>query len=280
MKVIINADDLGYSSLINKAIEDAIKSHKISSSTIMANGTAFDDAIEIAKRYNYISFGVHLNIIEFCPLTNTELFRRYKLTDDKGYFIEGAALCLSEYPEELKNAIKEEWREQINKVLKAGVKISHLDSHQHTHTVSALQDVLIDLMREFGVSKVRRQGYTSIAKMIRERKFRRPVYDKSKAVIPPKRSLIYRLINHLILLPLSHFRWIHIMKTVAIMPDDIMCYQNFVQDISVQKHRLKNKSVELECHPGLKPNQEETNMLMDDELRKYVNYNLINYCQL
>lgn len=280
MKVIINADDFGYNSVINHSIEVAIKSQKISSSTIMANAPAFDEAVTIAKQYSHISYGVHLNIIEFKPLTDAELFHHYKLTDDNGCFIEGAALGLPEYPEELKDAIKREWRTQINKVKQSGINISHFDSHQHTHAINALQDVMIDLMKEFGVHRLRRQGYSSIARMLRERNYSHPRYDKSNAVPPPKRSLPYRILNHILLLPLSHRKWVNGMKDIAVMTDELMSYQTFVQDIKFQRSRLKYKTIELECHPGLMPNMEETNMLMRDELRNKVNYELINYWQL
>jgi predicted glycoside hydrolase/deacetylase ChbG (UPF0249 family) len=72
MKVIINADDLGLSIATNKAIECAIVKNMISSCTIIANGMAFDDAIRISKQFTNISYGVHLNIIEFCPMTNSQ----------------------------------------------------------------------------------------------------------------------------------------------------------------------------------------------------------------
>ena len=209
-----------------------------------------------------------------------EIFHRYKLTDERGCFIEGAALCLSEYPDELKCAIKEEWREQINKVIKAGIKISHFDSHQHTHVISELQDVLIDLMREFGVIKVRRKRFASILKMLRDRKYKRPVFDKTKAIVPPKRSKLFKLWNHFFLIPWDLYKWEKRIKSVASITDDLMTYQNFVQDISYQKKRLRNKTIELECHPGSLPNAEETNLLMGNELRKYVSFELINYWQL
>ena len=108
MRVIINADDFGYSKQVNEAIENAIIAEKISSTTIMANAPFFEEAVAIAHKYDGISYGVHLNLVEFEPLTNREIFTHYNLLDSDGKLIEGEVLCLKEYPDELKQAIKEE----------------------------------------------------------------------------------------------------------------------------------------------------------------------------
>ena len=108
MKVIINADDLGLSFKVNKAIETAIVEKRISSCTILANGLAFEDAVRISKQYPHISFGVHLNMIEFRPLTSAKIFEKYHLIDNQGDFIEEAVFVVKEYTTELKIAIYEE----------------------------------------------------------------------------------------------------------------------------------------------------------------------------
>lgn len=281
MRIIINADDFGYSPQVNEAIEKAIIAKKISSTTIMANAPYFIEAVEIAHKHNYVSYGVHLNIIEFEPLTNKDIFAKYGLLDDKGCFIEGAALCLPEYPAELKLAIKQEWSAQIQKVLDAGIEISHVDSHQHTHCINALQGILIEVMSTFGFKKCRRKGYSSIPRMMRSRKYKGPKYDKSSAVKPTKRSILFKVFNHIVLLPLNQHKWVSKIKSVAKITDDIVSYQWFAQDLKAKPSFYRNKTVEVECHPGLPSNLEETNLLMQDEIRKVISdYTLISYCQL
>jgi predicted glycoside hydrolase/deacetylase ChbG (UPF0249 family) len=70
-------------------------------------------------------------------LSNDEfsVFNKYFLTDYQGNFIEGAVFVIKEYPEELKNAIYDEWMSQINKIKNTGITITHIDSHQHTHGI-------------------------------------------------------------------------------------------------------------------------------------------------
>ena len=114
-KLIINADDLGMSQEQNEQIRQCIELGVITSSTLMANGPFFNEGVKIAKRYPQISVGVHLNIIEFTPLTNEGIFRKHGMLDADGNFIEGAAFVVP-MDEELKQAVFEEWDAQISKV--------------------------------------------------------------------------------------------------------------------------------------------------------------------
>jgi predicted glycoside hydrolase/deacetylase ChbG (UPF0249 family) len=78
MKIIINADDLGYSERENNAIFSYLDENKITSSTIIANGPGFDRAVPgilLRNKERNISFGAHLNLTEFCPIINADIFQ-------------------------------------------------------------------------------------------------------------------------------------------------------------------------------------------------------------
>ena len=70
MKIIINADDFGANNYTNKKILQCIESENISSTSWMANGDGFDDALSIFndKKILFdsknISNGVHLNLVD------------------------------------------------------------------------------------------------------------------------------------------------------------------------------------------------------------------------
>ena len=281
MRVIINADDFGYSPQVNEAIEKAIISKKISSTTIMANAPYFVEAVSIAKKYDCISYGVHLNLIEFQSLSNNGVLEKYQLIDQNGNFIKGAIRRIKEFPRELTVAIKEEWTAQINTVIKAGIRVSHIDSHQHTHNIPALQDILLEIMDEFGIKKCRRRCYLSLFKMLRSRKYVTPKYSTLVSKTSEKHKFFNKFVNHIIYLPLHQKKWISRAKKNICLPDEILSYQWFVQDIKNFSYLYSDKTIELECHPGLMPNLEETNLLMQDEIRKYMpDYILITYCDL
>lgn len=281
MRIIINADDFGYNPRVNKAIEKAIIEKKISSTTIMANAPYFEDAVSIAKNYDYISYGVHLNLIEFKSLTNSKVLEKYQLIDSEGVFIKGAIRCVNDFPRELTDAIKEEWTAQINAVIAAGISISHVDSHQHTHNIPALQGIFLEILNEFKINKCRKRSYSSIFKIVRSRKYETPKYSSSVSNLSVKHKFYCKLVNHLIISPWQQKKWIIRTKKNIYIPDDILSYQWFVQDIKKYPFLYLDKTIELECHPGLTPNIEETNLLMQDEIRKYIpDYILITYYDL
>ncbi len=83
MKLIVNADDCGYSKAVNEAICRFIEAGKITSTTVMANMDDFDGAVRLFNQYREkISFGIHLNLTEGHPL----LYSQELL--DKGYYKE------------------------------------------------------------------------------------------------------------------------------------------------------------------------------------------------
>lgn len=281
MRVIINADDFGYSHDVNTAIEEAIIAGKISSSTIMANGPAFNDAVQIAKKYGHISFGVHLNIIEFAPLSDKRVFEKYGLLDSMGNFKQGSIFSITTFQDELKKAIKQEWGSQIRKLIEAGVTISHIDSHQHTHSISALQQVLLELMDEYGIQKCRRRMYVGFFRLLRIRGYSQPVYENTSITKPVRKKVVTKLFNHLFVLPYRQKQWLRKMNNHAIVTDELMIYQLFAQDLSRFANCYKSKVVEVECHPGLLSNADETQMVMHDAIRQYVpTYRLISYSDL
>lgn len=155
--IIINADDFGISSIVNKEIERCMKEGLISSSSVMANGIAFEEVALIITKYPNISCGVHLTLDEFDSLTKSAILYKYGITDNNGTFIKGS-IWKKHYPKELKDAIYDEWKAQILKILNSGIDISHIDGHHHCHTILELLEVLKNLCNEFKIFKVR-QAY-------------------------------------------------------------------------------------------------------------------------
>ena len=62
-KLIVNADDFGFTRGVNAGIARAFKSGVLTSATIMANGDAFEDAIEIARANPDLGIGCHLAVV-------------------------------------------------------------------------------------------------------------------------------------------------------------------------------------------------------------------------
>jgi predicted glycoside hydrolase/deacetylase ChbG (UPF0249 family) len=151
MKVIINADDLGACASINQAIFELMVHRRITSATCMATGPACDSALRGARLFPDCSLGVHLDITAFPSLTGApELEAVRKLANQALPQVRRMAMTRP-----LKAAIYAEWSAQIKKLLSAGVRVSHIDSHHHTHTIPGLLFVLKTVLSENGIPSAR-----------------------------------------------------------------------------------------------------------------------------
>jgi len=155
MKIIINADDLGYSMDANQAIFSMMTQRRVTSSTLMANGPAFQDAVQHIPDFPDFSFGIHLTLTEFTALTTPQVFYDTKLIDERGVFAGDLHLRQLRPTPALLKAIWIEWEQQVAKLLDHGVSISHFDSHEHTHTIPWLFWNLKKLQKRFNIRKVR-----------------------------------------------------------------------------------------------------------------------------
>lgn len=150
LRIIINADDFGISSVVNATIHACLKEGLISSATIMANGCAWEEACARTADHPNSSFGVHLNATQFAPLTGSSGLERYLLEDGSfgGQFRRGARLRDTQ-------RVAEEWSAQVQRIIDAGVRVSHLDSHHHAHTAPGALFALKEVQRRFGIKRVR-----------------------------------------------------------------------------------------------------------------------------
>lgn len=146
MKVINNADDYGYSNAINYGIIDSYKEGALTSTTIMAGMPGFDHAVMLAKQNPGLGIGVHLTLTCGKPLLNSHK----TLVDETGNFKK-----LSFYKDETtvidQQEVYDEWKSQIEKVLAAGIKPTHLDSHHHSHTLKNNTQTIIQLAKEYNL---------------------------------------------------------------------------------------------------------------------------------
>lgn len=262
-KLIINADDLGISEYVNSQIEKCINLGVITSSTLMANAPAFEDGVRIAKQYPNISIGVHLNIVEFAPLTNLELFKKHGVVGKDGNFVEGAFNVLP-IDDELKRAVYEEWDAQIEKIEAAGIIPTHCDSHQHSHTIPDLQESLCRVLDKHSIKHVRRKMVPTIRLILRAKKNPTVVFDKSKAMKAPKRGVIYRRL-YIFIAKIISYKWNLQMSKRYGMTDYFYNFRNYINDRDYINLGGKDSIIELMCHPGHSAYQKETETLLNGD---------------
>lgn len=156
MRIIINADDFGLNASVNQSIIELISCRKITSTTLIANAPSVEQGVQEIPRNCECSFGVHLNLTEFEPLTPTEERENLSIClDGNGHFRGEEHLRSIALSSKVRQAIYNEFRLQVEKILSLGIDISHLDSHHHIHTIPDLFFVIKRLQKHFGIRKVR-----------------------------------------------------------------------------------------------------------------------------
>jgi predicted glycoside hydrolase/deacetylase ChbG (UPF0249 family) len=152
VKVILNADDLGQNEKTNAVIFELISRGRVTSASLLANGSAFEDAALRVRDFPRVSFGVHLNLTEGFPLT-THPGLAAILNPDGTFRRERFRRLYVD--ESLRGAVLAEWTAQVEKAVRSGVPVSHFDGHHHTHTATGLFLTLKALQRRFGIRRVR-----------------------------------------------------------------------------------------------------------------------------
>lgn len=142
----------------NKAILEACNYGLLKSTSLAANGEAFDDAVNnVIPSCPDLGVGVHLNIIEGKSLS-TDLDR---LTDSNGIFNQSfGQLLINSYNTKNKSfleQVEKEFRAQIEKVQSNKVEITHLDSHVHVHAIPPIFKIVAKLAKEYGIKQIRTQ---------------------------------------------------------------------------------------------------------------------------
>jgi hopanoid biosynthesis associated protein HpnK len=152
-RLIINADDFGLTSGVNLAIAKSGWCGAITSTTIMANGPAFSEAVSLAKTTPQLKTGCHIVLIDGKAVASS----LPSLTDRRGQFrtslMDFAGAAVSK-----RLAAKEVQREaeaQIRKIQSAGVALTHVDSHKHTHIFPQVLRPVLRAARACGIRAVR-----------------------------------------------------------------------------------------------------------------------------
>ncbi|NBM48237.1 ChbG/HpnK family deacetylase [Proteus sp. G2666] len=149
-KIIINADDFGISQNVNKAIVTCFEHEIINSTTILANMYSTNEAIKLAKDLN-LSVGIHLNLVEGCSLTSKIKNFSQVYNKENSAFEFNISRSSLKLNNSLLEAIKIELDSQICYLLDNGIDPTHLDSHQHTHTIFPIFNIVKSLGKKYNL---------------------------------------------------------------------------------------------------------------------------------
>jgi chitin disaccharide deacetylase len=142
-RLVVNADDFGFTPDVNAGIVEAHRRGILTATTLMANGGAFEDAVHLARETPSLDIGCHLVLIG-----------GKSLATGRAYPTSVPRLVSALASREIRPY--EELKAQVQRILDAGIRPTHLDTHKHTHLAPPVLDAVARLSQEFGILWVRR----------------------------------------------------------------------------------------------------------------------------
>jgi predicted glycoside hydrolase/deacetylase ChbG (UPF0249 family) len=155
-RLILNADDFGLTPGINRAIGELNSAGVLTSATLMASGPAFDDAVAVAKAHPSLGIGCHIVLTDGDPVSPPASIPTLIGADGKSFrpsltqFLR--ALFLGRIDAE---DVSREARAQIQKLQSAGIRITHIDTHKHTHLFPTIARPLLEVADSAGIRAIR-----------------------------------------------------------------------------------------------------------------------------
>ena len=155
-QLIINADDFGIHPAVNEAVRKAATEGILTSTSLMAGGDAFDEAVEMARSMPSLGIGIHLTLVggikSVLPPSEVP-----SLTWDNGVFCHdnGKLIVRDLEGKILLSEVYAEWDAQIQKIMNTGLPVTHMDGHQHMHMWPHFYPIARDLAKKYHISCMR-----------------------------------------------------------------------------------------------------------------------------
>jgi predicted glycoside hydrolase/deacetylase ChbG (UPF0249 family) len=134
-RLIVNADDFGLTRGVSEGIIAAHCTGIVTATTVLADAAAFEHGAELLRATPTLDAGVHLVLwpdgMSFFPF----LGRVTKWSSER---------------------VEKEFARQVEKALAAGLTISHLDTHKHTHIYPKVMSALVRVARRYKIRWLRR----------------------------------------------------------------------------------------------------------------------------
>lgn len=156
LRLIINADDFGLTPGVNRAIAELHRAKVLTSATLMATGAAFEDAVSIARAHPALGVGCHIVLTDGVPVSDPRNIPTLLGGDGKTF-----RPSLLDFMQALvrgvihEDDIEREALAQIEKLQRAGIAVTHLDTHKHTHLFPAVARPMLRLAQRCSIGAVR-----------------------------------------------------------------------------------------------------------------------------
>lgn len=237
-RLIVNADDFGRSTSINRAVRLAHRDGILTTASLMVGGEAFDEAVAIARATPTLGVGLHLTLV--CGRAALPPREIPDLVDADGNFSDRAALAGWRYwvRRPLRESLRRELAAQFERFHATGLLLDHVNGHLHFHLHPVVRDLLVENHRAWGLRRVRLTR-DSLSLSLRTSRGHW-AYRVSHAVV--FRALARRARTHF-----ARIGWRHTDRVIGLLQDGRVDEAYLLRVLP----RLPAGDSEIYCHPSL-----------------------------
>ena len=147
-RLIVNADDFGRSRSINEAVVRAHREGILTTASLMVNGAAAGEAVELARQNPRLGVGLHVSLI--CGTATLKPAAIPGLVDGDGNFGNNSVAAGVRYffRQDLRPQMEREVQAQFEKFRATGLKLDHVNGHLHFHMHPTVFAILMLRARE------------------------------------------------------------------------------------------------------------------------------------
>ena len=288
LRLIVNADDLGLTRGVNRAIVQSHQQGIVTSATLMANAPAFSDAVALLQTVPTLSVGCHLVLVDGTPLAPSNSIPSLLDPDASApsfrkklwkFALAAARGKISS------REVEAEASAQIQKLLQAGVPISHVDCHKHAHMFPAVLEGVLRAANAHGIRAIRNPF---------EPAFARPAAVKlgaKNAIRSAESALLSRQYSRMFRVRVSRYGLTTTDGSIGVTVTGSLDLQRFTESL---RNAPAVGTYEFVCHPGyndvelanagtrlVQSRETELTLLCSPEARKLVaNAELIQFSNL
>ena len=154
MKVVFHGDDFGLTSGVNKGIIRSYREGLLTSASLMAGGEAAEEAISFAEENPGLDMGIHLVLCDETPVLQpvdvSSIVSSGGRFPSRNHLVKAILSGKIDYTE-----VEAEWCAQVETAINAGLRITHLDSHQFVHLFPGLLSVCLKIVKKYDIPFVR-----------------------------------------------------------------------------------------------------------------------------
>ncbi len=189
-RLIVNADDLALHPAINRAIFKAHREGIVTSSTMLVGGSAFIEAVEEAKSHPNLGIGIHLCLVDQKPVSRPDEIPSLVAEDGLLPKTHLAFLKRALAGRIKLDEVQGELNAQVAKALDAGLKPTHLDSHQHLHIFPQIVPLVAEIGKKYNIKRIR-VPYDYPAYILKSRSLRRRLEGAIVAILARRSNRIF-----------------------------------------------------------------------------------------